>query len=824
MNDPRRPSPLLPKTWRILVFSVLIATAALLEARPISSAEKGQADYDALLKQGDALVQADRYDEAIAAFTKAIELNSRNGAAFRKRGYVKWLKSDNESAIADYSKAIFLDPMDYAAYYGRSRCQFDLKRYAESLEDCETVISLNPQDSEAFYFRSLIKQETKDYNGAIQDINKALELDPSNDIYFNVRASVKKDMADDKGALADYSRSLEIKPNEWAVLYARAKLLLKTGDPRAALKDITKALEIKDYGFMRDLLKQIQAAVTGTFVPASGGQSVEDQLKRLESSDTQVRDAAVIALAKLGPGGLDTIFVNAALILGPRFQRIAEEGIKGDPVLERILADLGRALAAMGPAAAEELAKRGTSGELNLESDLSLRALNAMGPQARKAIPILKAALASENTTAQWGGMLGLAAVDGPDYPTLRAALRSPNPDIRALAVAGFGKTGSPAAVDIVLAASRDQDMVVEDAAVTAMRDLGPLLVPKIPELLAIEGFEFRVPFDMMGATAVPPLKNLLLRGQSPLCDRAGVALARAGGPALPALSDALGHPNPAVRLAAVSALLAVDGNKKFVAESLAKVWKDGDPAVRDAGLNSLPLSGDEGGRLVPIFMAGLKDSSAPERIRSAMALAKLGQRAQASAGALMAALSDSEGGVRSAAAQALGLVGPDSGLAVPKLVLLAKDPDAVVRQGAVFALGNMKAGPEIQKVLLQAVEDPDSRVASEAVMSFWGYESASTAAKPILLRSLKSGLKEIKLAALDVLSKWKKAFPEEAKPILETLRAQDPDQEIKDAADQILRRFAPASDNPSLAPPPPPPLPPAPPTPPMFRRSGAVR
>jgi hypothetical protein len=38
-------------------------------------------------------------------------------------------------------------------------------------------------------------------------------------------------------------------------------MLLKTGDPKAALIDITKALEIKDYDFMRDLLKQIQAAI-----------------------------------------------------------------------------------------------------------------------------------------------------------------------------------------------------------------------------------------------------------------------------------------------------------------------------------------------------------------------------------------------------------------------------------------------------------------------------------------------------------------------------------------------------------------------------------
>lgn len=567
-------------------------------------------------------------------------------------------------------------------------------------------------------------------------------------------------------------------------------------------------------------------ALSAAFVSAAGGQSVQDQLKRLESSDKQVRDAAVTALAKLGPGELDAIFVNATLILGPRFQQIAEQGkmLKEDPILERILTDLGRALAAMGPAAAEEFAKRGTSGEINLESDLSLRALEILGPRARKAIPILKAALASENHNTQWSGILGLAAVDGPDFPTLRAILHSPKPELRALAVSGFGKTRSSAAVDIVLAAFRDPDPEVKDAVFTAMRDLGPLLIPKIPEILAVEDLAFRAPFDMMGAAAVAPLKDLLLKGQRPICDRAGVSLAMAGGTALPELTAALDHPNPAVRLAVVSALGNIDGNKKFVAESLAKAWKDNDSAVREAALNWLQISDDEGLSLVPIFTVGLKDPSARERIRSAKALAKLGRRAQDSAAVLMAALSDSDGGVRSAAAQALGLVGPDPALAVPKLVLLAKDPDAVVRQGVVFALGNMKAGPETQKAVFQAIEDPDPRVASEAVMSLWAYESASAAAKPILLRSLNSRLKEIKLAALDVLRKWNKAFPEEAKPILEKLRAQDPDPEIKDAADGILRRFAPAAGNPDLTAPPPPPMPPTPPAAPMFRRSAAVR
>jgi len=356
-----------------------------------------------------------------------------------------------------------------------------------------------------------------------------------------------------------------------------------------------------------------------------------------------------------------------------------------------------------------------------------------------------------------------------------------------------------------------------------AMRDLGPLLVPRIPELLAAEGLEFRIPFDMMGEAAVPPLKDLLLKGQRPICDRAGVALARAGGPAWPVLSGALDHPDPTVRRAAVSGLADVEGNNKLIADGLAKAWKDSDSSVRDAALDSLWSAGDEAGSLVLMFTAGLKDPSAPERLRSAMALAKLGRRAGSSAPDLTAALADPSGGVRSAAAQALGLVGADPAGAVPKLLRLIKDPMAEVRQGAVFALGNMKAGPEIRKILLQAAGDSDQRVAAEAVMSLWGYESDSEAVLSTLVASLMSDSKEMNLAGLDVLSKWRKGFPSRIKPLLETLRDGDPDPVIKDAAGKILRQLAPTEVDPSLPPPPPPP-PPFPPPAPMFRKPAAGR
>jgi len=566
-------------------------------------------------------------------------------------------------------------------------------------------------------------------------------------------------------------------------------------------------------------------AITGAFAQPAGGQDVTSVLKRLESPDQKIRDGAVTALAELGPGRLEAIASQSTLFLGPRFMKLNEEGKmpKDDPVLERILGDLGRALAAMGPKALDTLTAWAIAGDDGLESELSYRALKILGPEAKSAIPAFKAAMESDNSKRGWGGMVGLALVDGPQCPNLKEAFRSTKTELRALAVYGFGKAGSAAGVDFVLAAASDPNMEVSGAASLAMRELAPFLVPKIPQILASEGMERRAPFDMMGEAAVPILKELLFKGRQPISGRAAVALVRAGGSAMPVLAGALDHADPAVRLAAVNALGEAEGDTKPVADCLAKAWRDNDPAVRDAVLTSLYAAGDEGPRLVPLFTAGLKNPSAPERILSAMALAKLGRGAASSASELAVALDDPEGGVRSAAVQALGWIGPDPAFAITKVIPLAADKDAAVRQGAVFALGNMRPTPQIRKILIQAAEDGDVRVASEAVMSLWGYESESAGIAPVLLRSLKSPIKEVKLAVLGVLSKWSRGIPKEAESILKTIRDRDADPEAKDAARRILERLAPPAVDPSMPPPPPPP-PPFPPQPPMFRQTSAGR
>jgi tetratricopeptide (TPR) repeat protein len=119
-----------------------------------------------------------KFDQAIAAFTKAIELDPKYADAYARRGVAYNWKKENDAAIADFTKAIELTPKRVELYLNRG----------------------------SIYF-----VEQKKYELAIADFTKAIELDPKNDFFYRMRARIYdaaglKDLAD-----ADWQKVQELK-------------------------------------------------------------------------------------------------------------------------------------------------------------------------------------------------------------------------------------------------------------------------------------------------------------------------------------------------------------------------------------------------------------------------------------------------------------------------------------------------------------------------------------------------------------------------------------------------------------------------------------
>src|SRR5208282_248957 len=88
---------------------------------------------------------ANRWNEAIDAFNKALELNPKYAAAYYNRGAAYYYLGSYNQAIADYNKAIELNMKDAMVYYNRGSAYYSLGKYDLAIADYDKAIELDPK-------------------------------------------------------------------------------------------------------------------------------------------------------------------------------------------------------------------------------------------------------------------------------------------------------------------------------------------------------------------------------------------------------------------------------------------------------------------------------------------------------------------------------------------------------------------------------------------------------------------------------------------------------------------------------------------------------
>ncbi len=145
---------------------------------------------------------------AIAAYTRAIELDRKHADAYNNRGVAYMSQKDYPAAVADLTHSIELAP-SHAAYNNRGNIYFSLKRIEE----------------------------------AIADFTEAIKLRASAEAYTN-RGTAYQQTNRDALALADYERAIQLNVNFARAYVLRGLILLKSGQDSAAWKDLDKAFQL----------------------------------------------------------------------------------------------------------------------------------------------------------------------------------------------------------------------------------------------------------------------------------------------------------------------------------------------------------------------------------------------------------------------------------------------------------------------------------------------------------------------------------------------------------------------------------------------------
>jgi tetratricopeptide (TPR) repeat protein len=103
-----------------------------------------------------------------------------NSQALKEENYQKGLDLANagkyEEAIMAFTKAIEVQPLDAFAWYNRAMAKNMIGEYETAIDDFTTCIGLSRSYEKVWYNRGLTKMHVGQYDGALFDLNQALQI------------------------------------------------------------------------------------------------------------------------------------------------------------------------------------------------------------------------------------------------------------------------------------------------------------------------------------------------------------------------------------------------------------------------------------------------------------------------------------------------------------------------------------------------------------------------------------------------------------------------------------------------------------------------
>jgi len=101
-------------------------------------------------KFGSAFYKVGKYNEALNAYNRSLEINSICSSTWFNRGVVLSKLGNNKEALQSYEEAIRLNPLQANAWYNKGAVLVTLGNYTEAIKCFDEAIRLKPQYSGAW--------------------------------------------------------------------------------------------------------------------------------------------------------------------------------------------------------------------------------------------------------------------------------------------------------------------------------------------------------------------------------------------------------------------------------------------------------------------------------------------------------------------------------------------------------------------------------------------------------------------------------------------------------------------------------------------------
>lgn len=185
-----------------------------------------------------------KYKEALQSFNKATTYNPTYDPAWRELGDTLFALNRYEEARQVLEKVISLKPDEFIAYRGLCNVLGELGNYPKAIKACDQAIKINPQPLQ-YILRGDIRISMGDTSEAIKDFNEALRLQPDNPFAYRRRGVARSSEENYQNALEDLNKAIALQPDNAYAYVDRGIVLAMMGNRKAFIQDFDRALRLE---------------------------------------------------------------------------------------------------------------------------------------------------------------------------------------------------------------------------------------------------------------------------------------------------------------------------------------------------------------------------------------------------------------------------------------------------------------------------------------------------------------------------------------------------------------------------------------------------
>ncbi|MEM9770046.1 MAG: tetratricopeptide repeat protein [Cyanobacteria bacterium P01_D01_bin.73] len=149
-----------------------------------------------------------------------------------------------DEAIAAYDRALEADPKFYAAWVNRGYCLDRLGRYRAAIASFDQALRIKPDYDGLWYNRGTVLGKIQRYGAAVESFNRALKLKPNFPAAWNNRGTALTKLNHYDEAIASFDRAISLAENTPGPWYGKACCFAAQDQVELAIEHLHRAIQI----------------------------------------------------------------------------------------------------------------------------------------------------------------------------------------------------------------------------------------------------------------------------------------------------------------------------------------------------------------------------------------------------------------------------------------------------------------------------------------------------------------------------------------------------------------------------------------------------